>query len=228
MEIPVKKLFFAFNSLTMQKNLFDGVRNIIFDLGGVLIDLDFTTPVREFEKLGGNSAGFDYRQAIRDPVFRAFETGGVTPHQFRQRIREILGNSHATDQQIDAAWCSMMDTIPPEKIALIKKLSTRYRLFLFSNTNTIHITYFLERFEKAYGYNLESLFEQSFYSHVIRERKPLPSSFEKVLNLAGIRKEETLFVDDFEENIKAAEEFGLKVIHYIPGTDLAHYFNGTR
>lgn len=212
----------------MQQNLLEGIRNIIFDLGGVLIDLDFTTPVREFEKLGGNSAGFDYRQAIQDPVFRAFETGGVTPGQFRQRIREILGNSHATDQQIDTAWCSMMDTIPPEKITLIKKLSSRYRLFLFSNTNTIHITYFLARFEKMYGFHLETLFEKSFYSHVIHDRKPLVSSFEKVLNLAEIRKEETLFVDDFEENVKAAEKFGLKSIHYIPGSDLVHYFNGTR
>jgi len=212
----------------MGQNMFDGVRNIIFDLGGVLIDLDFTTPVREFEKLGGNSAGFDYRQAIRDPVFRAFETGGVTPDQFRQRIREILGNPRATDQQIDAAWCSMMDSIPLEKIALIKKLGARFRLFLFSNTNTIHITYFLERFEKKYGFNLESLFEQSFYSHIIRDRKPLTSSYEKVLTLGNMRKEETLFVDDFEENIKAAEEFGLKVIHYIPGSDLAHCFKGLR
>lgn len=209
----------------MQKNLFDGIRNIIFDLGGVLIDLDFNTPVREFGKLGSNSAGFDYRQAIRDPVFRAFETGGVTPDQFRQRIREILGNVQATNQQIDAAWCSMMDIIPPEKIALIKKLATSYRLFLFSNTNVIHITYFLERFEKAYGYNLESLFEQSFYSHEIRDRKPLHSSFQKVLAQGNMRLEETLFIDDFEENALAAREMGLRTIHYTPGEDLAGYFN---
>lgn len=210
----------------MQKNLFDGVRNIIFDLGGVLIDLDFTAPVRKFQNLGRNSAGFDYRHAIQDPVFRAFETGKATPGEFRNRIREILDNPSASDPQIDDAWCSMMDNIPAEKIRLVKELSTRYRLFLFSNTNAIHIGFFLDRFEKAYGYGLESLFEQSFYSHVIGDRKPFPSSFEKVLSLGNMRREETLFIDDFEENVKAAAESGLKAIHYVPGTILSSCFSG--
>ncbi len=208
----------------MQKKLFEGVRNIIFDLGGVLIDLDFTAPIRKFEKLGMNSAGFDYRHAIQDPVFRAFETGMITSGEFRNRIREILENPDTTDQQIDDAWCSMMNTIPREKIALIVKLAASYRLFLFSNTNTIHINFFLNQFEKEYGYSLETLFEQSFYSHVIKDRKPEPSSFEKVLSLGNMRREETLFIDDFEENVHAAAEFGLKAIHYLPGTDLKSCF----
>ncbi len=208
----------------MQKKLFEGVRNIIFDLGGVLIDLDFTAPIRKFEKLGMNSAGFDYRHAIQDPVFRAFETGMITSGEFRNRIREILENPDTTDQQIDDAWCSMMNTIPREKIALIVKLAASYRLFLFSNTNTIHINFFLNQFEKEYGYSLETLFEQSFYSHVIKDRKPEPSSFKKVLSLGNMRREETLFIDDFEENVHAAAEFGLKAIHYLPGTDLKSCF----
>lgn len=124
----------------MTQNLFDGVETL-FWTSGVLIDLDFATPVREFEKLGGNSAGFDYRLAIQDPVFRSFETGGTSPAQFRKRIREILGNKKVTDEEIDAAWCSMMDTIPEEKILLLKELGQHYRLFLFSNTNPIHIAF---------------------------------------------------------------------------------------
>jgi len=212
------------NISTMTQNLFDGVRNIILDLGGVLIDLDFATPVREFEKLGGNSAGFDYRLAIQDPVFRSFETGGTSPAQFRKRIREILGNKKVTDEEIDAAWCSMMDTIPEEKILLLKELGQHYRLFLFSNTNPIHIAFFRNRFQEQKGYSVESLFEKSFYSHIIRDRKPHLSSYEKVVNLAGIRKEETVFVDDFIENVRGAEEFGMKSVHYLPGTDLRSYF----
>lgn len=212
----------------MQNSLFDGVRNIIFDLGGVLIDLDFTAPVRAFEAIGHNSGHLDYRQAIRDPLFTRFETGEATAEEFRARIREIIGNPEASDASIDAAWCSMMDTIPAEKITLLRQLSGRYRLFLFSNTNTIHISYFLERFEKQNGFNLESLFEQCFYSHLIGDRKPLPTSFGKILNLGNMLKEETLFIDDFEENALAARNFGLRAIHYLPGTDLADYFNGNR
>ena len=208
----------------MQKNLFDGVRNIIFDLGGVLIDLDFTAPVRKFQNLGRNSAGFDYRHAIQDPVFRAFETGKATAGEFRNRIREILDNPSASDPQIDDAWCSMMDNIPVEKISLVQKLATRYRLFLFSNTNEIHISFFLNRFKKTHGFDLESLFEQSFYSHLLKDRKPLPSSFKKVLTLGNMRPGETLFIDDFEENVCAAREIGLKAIHYLPDSDLESCF----
>jgi putative hydrolase of the HAD superfamily len=210
----------------MERISLEGIRNIIFDLGGVLLDLDFTAPVREFEALGLNSGHLDYRQAIRDPLFLRFETGDATSGEFRERIREIIGNPGAPDGLIDAAWCSMMDAIPPEKIALLKSLAERYRLFLFSNTNAIHIAYFLERFERQYGYNVETLFEKCFYSHLIGDRKPLASSFEKVLSLGNMQKEETLFVDDFEENARAAADFGLKAIHYRPGTDLSRYFNG--
>jgi len=223
-KLRLKAFSLSLTISAMQNKLPEGIRNIIFDLGGVLLDLDFTVPVRQFEKLGKNSAGFDYRHAIQDPIFKAFETGKATPDEFRRRIREILGNPLVSDPQIDEAWCSMLDNIPVEKISLLQKLAAGYRLFLFSNTNVIHISFFLDRFKKTHGFDLESLFEQSFYSHVIGDRKPLSSSFGKVLTLGNMNKEETLFIDDFEENVKAAAEFGLKVIHYIPGTDLSACF----
>ena len=201
-----------------------GIRNIIFDLGGVLLDLDFESPVREFSAIGKDGENFEYRQAIKDPVFLQFETGEISPDKFRERIRKMLGNPLVTDEVIDAAWCSMLLRVPVQKVRLLQQLSHSFRLFLFSNTNEIHISHFKKSFEECHGLPVDSLFEKTFYSHEIKDRKPRASSFRKVTELAGIDPDETLFVDDFEQNIAAAREFGLRVLHYIPGEDLSAPF----
>lgn len=200
------------------------IRNIIFDLGGVLLDLDFTAPVESFRKLGFNHDHFDYRQAIADPVFLNFEQGNVTPAHFRDRIREILGNKHLDDTEIDQAWCSMLGSVPADKVNLLKQMALHYRLFLFSNTNLIHIGYFNRRFFSEHQIPFETLFEKTFYSHELHDRKPMMSGFEKVAGTAGILPHETLFVDDFVQNIEAAEKFGFHVFHYLPGNDLFRVF----
>jgi glucose-1-phosphatase len=196
------------------------IQNIIFDLGGVLLNLDFETPLRAFQKFNRDGQIADLRQFLSDPVFIGFETGDVTPAQFRKRVRQILGNPLLSDTEIDTAWCSMLREVPAEKVSLLKRLSGKYRLFLYSNTNTIHIPHFTREFFEQHHIGWESLFEKTFYSHEINDRKPLLSGYLKVLSMAGINPEETLFVDDLEQNIVAASQSGMKVLHYIPGTDL--------
>ena len=198
-----------------------GIKNILFDLGGVLLDLDFLAPVTAFRKLGLADDQPDYRNAISDPVFLGFEQGNISPEAFRDRIREILGNPNLTDAEIDTAWCSMLGSVPAEKTELLKKLAPRYRLFLYSNTNVIHIGYFKRRFEIEHGLPFEPLFEKTFYSHEIHDRKPRASGFEKVVAQACIHPGETLFVDDIVQNIDAAREFGFQVYHYVPGSELS-------
>lgn len=204
----------------MKKTIPEGIHNIIFDLGGVLVDLDFMSLVIHYKRLGATFDTSDYRIVISDPVFLSFELGLTSPSGFRDRLREILEISPASDDEMDEAWCSLLGSVPLVKVHLLKKLASRYRLFLFSNTNDIHIRYFKNRFESEHGFPFEPLFEKAFYSHEIHDRKPLVSSYEKVTRLAGIVPEETLFVDDFEENIGNAGKAGLQVLHYLPGTDL--------
>ncbi len=200
------------------------IRNIVFDLGGVLLDLDFTAPVEAFRKLGIEADSLDYRKSIADPVFTLFETGMISPGEFRDHIRKIVNNSKVPDAEIDAAWCAMLLSVPDSKVDLLKTLGKHFRLFLFSNTNAIHIGYFREKFEIQHGIPIESLFERLFYSHEIHDRKPLLSAFEKVSRAAGILPAETLFIDDFEQNIATARNAGYFVLHYIPGTDLTGFF----
>ncbi len=197
------------------------IRNIIFDLGGVLLDLDFDTPLKEFQMLNRNEPFEDLRDFIHHPLFAGFETGALQPEEFRERLRQLLKNPEIEDETLDHAWCSMLARVPATKVAILQELASRFRLYLYSNTNEIHIVRFKRDFAIEHGMEWETLFETAFYSHEIRDRKPNISGYRKVLELAGLNASETLFVDDLEVNIRAASEAGLKVLHYIPGQDLA-------
>jgi len=129
-----------------------------------------------------------------------------------------------SDKEIDKAWCAMLLQFPPGKITLLRELAPRYRLYLFSNTNSIHIGHFHELFRKQFGFHLTELFVKDYYSSEIKLRKPNPEAFRYVLNDAGLNPAETLFIDDFEQNIATARNAGYFVLHYIPGTDLTGFF----
>ncbi len=217
------------NSLTLYpefyRTVMPEIKNIIFDLGGVLLDLDFMAPVHAFRLLGATGSFTEFRETLKDPVFRKLETGLIYPEEFRSNIRAKLGNPSVTDEQIDQAWCSILGSVPREKVSFLLELRKRYPLYLYSNTNQIHIEYFLKRFYSEHQFHFGELFEKLFYSHVIHDRKPELSGYEKVLALSGVHAGETLFVDDFEENIVAASQVGLNAFHYHPGMELALILN---
>lgn len=196
------------------------IRNIIFDLGGVLLDLDFNTPLKEFQSLNRNEPFHDLRDFIHHPLFTGFETGAYQPEEFRDRLRQLLKNPEIPDEKLDHAWCSMLAKVPAVKVTTLRELAHRFRLFLYSNTNKIHIERFKLHFAQDHGIDWETLFEKTFYSHEIRDRKPSISGYRKVLELSGINAGDTLFIDDLEVNVRAAAEAGLKVVHYVPGQDL--------
>lgn len=201
-----------------------GIRNIIFDLGGVLLDLDFMGALEEFRKLGADTDFSGFRHAMDHPMFLKFEKGEVTPEIFRTQIRELIQGFKLSDREIDHAWCSILGSVPSGKVELLKKLAVHYRLFLFSNTNAIHIEHFNKKFENEHLFSFESLFEKSFYSHILHARKPEESAFEKVIAMAGVLPGETLFVDDFRPNIDGGVRLGLKGYHYTAATDLWQLF----
>lgn len=196
------------------------IKNIIFDLGGVLLDLDFEAPFREFQKFNHAGQLSDLLKFVGAPAFIKFETGDISPLQFREEIRKKLANPDISDKEIDAAWCSMLLHVPAQKVELLQMLARQYRLFLYSNTNALHLPYFIKSFYAYHNIDWETLFEKSFYSHEIKDRKPLHSGYMKVLSMANVRPEETLFVDDFKQNTTAAAELGLQVLHYIPNNNL--------
>lgn len=203
----------------MELNL-TNIKNIIFDLGKVLLNLDFDASITAFNELGLKEDVLNRQQAFADPVFYQLETGKITPEKFRIRVREVLNNPEISDWKIDDAWCAMIKDIPEKRVEMLKRLSESYKLYLFSNTNVIHIELLHKEFMESYGFEFSSLFVKDFYSHEINERKPDLSSFQKVTELSGVEPAETLFVDDLESNIKGAAEAGFKTLWLKDGMEI--------
>ena len=200
------------------------IRNIIFDLGNVLLNLDFDASIKAFHKLGLSKDFLTIQQVYVDPVFYDLELGTIKTEVFRNRVRELLQNPGASDIQIDDAWYAMILDIPERRVKTLQELSNKYKLYLFSNTNLIHIERLLPEFKAIHGIDFPALFEKDFYSHEIHARKPDISAFEKVIALSGVVPEETLFVDDIEKNIEAARKAGLKALWLHPEMEMADLF----
>ncbi|MBS1567119.1 MAG: HAD-IA family hydrolase, partial [Bacteroidetes bacterium] len=138
---------------------------------------------------------------------------------FLKGIREISGLP-LTDEQIIAAWNALLLEFVPARIEFLKRLKTKYRLFLLSNTNAIHVQEFNERLKKTNGLYLEDIFEKTYYSNVVGLRKPHAPVYRLVLEENGLDPAETLFIDDTIGNFTGAEEVGLNVLHLKPPTTI--------
>ncbi len=200
------------------------IKNIIFDMGNVLLNLDFEASIKAFQELGLVKDILDRKLVYSDPVFYDLETGNVTTEKFRNRLREILKNPTVTDQQIDEAWNAMILDIPAKRVKLLLELSKKYNVYLFSNTNKIHMNKISQEFLLQHRIEFSSLFVKDYYSQDIKDRKPNLSSFEKVVKLSGINPEESLFVDDLEDNINGAQQVGLKTFWLKSGMELVEIF----
>ncbi len=200
------------------------IKNIIFDLGKVLLNLDFNASIVAFQKLGLKTDVLDKQQAYSDPVFYELEIGKVSPEEFCSRVRKVLNNPKATDSQIQDAWFAMILDIPANRVKVVKELSKNYNVYLFSNTNKIHIERLHRAFKAEHGIDFPSLFVKDYYSHEIHERKPDLSSYQKVIELSGINPEESIFIDDLEKNIIGAQQSGLKTFWLKEGMELAEIF----
>ncbi|WP_320111286.1 HAD family phosphatase [Draconibacterium orientale] len=207
----------------MKANL-SNIKNIIFDLGRVLLNLDFDASINAFQQLGSDGEVLDHKNAYADPIFYKLEIGKITPAEFRNGVRKLLKKEQLTDRQIDKAWYAMILDIPEHRVKKVQELSKNYNLYLFSNTNQIHIDRLLTEFKTQHGIDFPSLFKTVYYSHEIHDRKPEVSAYEKVIALSGVNPEETLFIDDLENNIVAAQKAGLKTFWLQNGMEMTELF----
>ena len=185
------------------------LKNIIFDLGGVLLDLDVQKTFNAFGEMGLNEEVIMERYNSEENFFFQFEKGQISANEFRVSLRKIISNS-VSDEEIDYAWNEMLRGFRDDTIRLLSDLSGKYLLYLLSNTNEIHLPVYSEQFrETSGGTTLQKYFIETYYSHIIGTRKPEQESFRHVLKDAGINPKETLFIDDFEKNCVSARKTGL-------------------
>lgn len=200
-----------------------GIKNIIFDLGGVIINLDNQRTEDAFIALGSKPLKEHFGHGHASSFFREYEVGGLTDQQFVDNIRTLTGIT-ASDEAIIRAWNALLLDFPPERIQLLKELRKRYRLFLFSNTNALHLTALQQIYRSTFSDSeLDDHFERAYYSHTMRMRKPDIASFQYILRENQLKGEETLFVDDALINVEGAEKAGLKGLFLRPGTTIMDF-----
>lgn len=189
------------------------IDNIIFDLGGVIINLDLDHAFDRFSQLFGRDVRSQMMEDYHNhKFFRQYEVGAISDEEFRNSLRE-LANSDLDDAHLDETWNSMLGDIPGERIDWIRELANDYKVVILSNTNSIHIHRFNEIFSQSSTYNLpEDLFHKTYYSHEIKDRKPNLSCFQYVLDDFGMLPEKTIFYDDNLDNIKTANELGINTV----------------
>lgn len=182
---------------------------IIFDFGGVLINIDYNATIDAFKALGINDFEEMYSQADQNGLFDAIETGQISSQHFINKLLDYLPSS-TTPNQVVSAWNKMILNVPSSRIELLQKLKSRgQRIFLLSNTNAIHIDYALRQWSKTSDLRPEDLFDKVYYSHEIHMRKPDSEIFEFVCNDQGLDESTTLFIDDSIQHIEGAKAFGL-------------------
>jgi len=190
------------------------IKNIIFDLGGVIINLDIQQTIKAFNQLSAFPFESIYTQLQQSKLFDLFDRGEITEKIFFEELQKVLGSSISNDKLVNA-WNAMLLDFPLNRLNLLKKLQPNYRLFLLSNTNETHITAFEKSLFEQHGYkNLEPFFEKVYYSCRIGLRKPDSEIFEFVLRNNGLNAQETLFIDDTLQHIEGAKnlEINAKLI----------------
>jgi putative hydrolase of the HAD superfamily len=199
------------------------IKNILFDLGGVLYHIDYNLTKVAFEKLGVNDFNTHFSQQQQNKLFDNLETGKISSKEFFSKMLEIL--PHSSEEDIVDAWNALLIGFTKENLKLLEYLSDKYKLYLLSNTNAIHIEKINNELQGLFGYTaLDEFFEKTYLSHEIGRRKPDIETFEWLLKDAGIKAEETLFIEDSIQHIESANKLGIKTVLWGSNKPITAFF----
>lgn len=189
------------------------IENIIFDLGGVLLDIDYNLTRIAFENLGVTHFDQMYSQVNADKLFQKLETGSISDKEFYQEINYSTG-LRLSPKEIKDAWNAMLLSFREKSLDYLDQIKNKYKVYLLSNTNQIHLNSFNEIYNRIKREKtFEDHFDKVFYSFEIGLRKPETECYRWVLNNLQIRPDKTLFIDDSVNNIEGAKIVGLETIH---------------
>ena len=203
------------------------IKNLIFDLGGVIIDLSIDKSMQHFAELSGLDKE-DVSEIYKStPGFEVYERGLMNDTDFRNFVRDVF-SVQSTDEQIDVCWNAMLIDLPLKKLDLIERLKKDFSVYLLSNTNNIHLNFINQIMLPGVTSNgnvLDSYFHRAYYSHIMKKRKPNADIFEQVLNENSLMARETLFLDDNLANIEGAKKLGIQTVHVISPDLILDYFH---
>lgn len=195
------------------------IKNIIFDLGGIFIDIDYAATREAFINLGLTDIDKLYQQDFVSDLFENLEIGAISEDDFYDGLRKTSQLS-LTNHQIETAWNKMLGSFWGKRLQLAKQLKENHQVFLLSNTNIIHYKAFQNVFSLQFPENsLESHFHQAYYSHQMGLRKPNAECYLKIIQDHQLNISETLFIDDTLKNIEGAKLIDLITFHFTNDLD---------
>lgn len=187
----------------------EGVKNIIFDLGGVLAGLDGQRCIDAFDALGCEKVSYYVEHHLTEDLFYNIEVGNISTEDFCDEVRRITGRN-VSDEQIVWAWNQLLTGISERRLEKLLRLRGKYHLFLLSNTNDMHWQLCVDDFFTFRGNRVENFFDRIFLSYKMHLSKPSKDIYEEVLRQANIQPAETLFIDDSKTNIEGASPLGIQ------------------
>lgn len=207
---------------------FDEIKNIVFDLGGVIINLDFQKTYRAFADLAGITLEETVNLFQKNEYFRKYETGQLQEKEFFSWLQSSFCPDASFDQ-IETAWNALLLDIPATRIDLIQALRGKYNLILLSNTNDTHIRKVNEILLDTTGIRkLDMLFDTIYYSYEIGLAKPEKTIYEFVGKESALNPAETVFLDDTLLNLGGAEQVGWKTLHVTHPLTILELLNDAR
>lgn len=184
-------------------------KNIIFDLGGVLLNIDYMLAVKAFSDLGLGDFETVFSIANQKQLFDEYEKGQITSVDFRTKLK-TFGKNTIDDLTINKSWNSMLLDLPQERLDLLMRVKQTHRIFLLSNTNEIHIDSFNSYLQNKFNIaDLSGYFEKIYLSYLVGMRKPDAEIFELVLSENKLDPNETIFIDDSIQHIEGAKKLGI-------------------
>lgn len=201
-----------------------GIRNLLFDLGGVIINLDRQRCVDALTALGDEKADEMLDLSVQRGTLMDLEEGKISPSDFFKRMRQKIGKA-VSDEEIVHALNELLIGIPLDRLTLLRKLRQRFNVMMLSNTNPIMFdTKIAECFAQE-GLSITDYFDDVYLSYLLKSCKPDTAIFKKVIELSRIVPQETLFFDDSQKNLDAAASLGFKTFLVTPDRDIVTFFN---
>lgn len=196
------------------------IKNLIFDLGGVIIPIDKEVAISRFEALGDSDARLKMGDYGQTDIYLGVENGSLTAAEFCERFAAMSGKP-CTFEQAQWAWLGFMKKVPVRNLRRLSALREKYKVYLLSNTNPFIMAWARSGRFSDDGLPLDHYFDKMYCSYEMRDYKPSPTIFESALRDAGVEAGETLFIDDSERNVNAAGSLGIRTLLMGEGVDWA-------
>jgi FMN phosphatase YigB (HAD superfamily) len=189
------------------------IKNVIFDYGNVIFEIDFKKAQQALQQLGIQDVENFFAHKGHNSLFDDFETAAITPDQFREGIRQAAKNNDLTNEEINAAWNSLLIGVAPNIHNVLLQVKEKYRTFLLSNSNEIHYDYIVDYLKREHALEaIDALFEKAYFSQHMYLRKPHIEIFNQVIKENNLKPEETLFIDDSPQHLEGAKKAGLQTL----------------